>query len=97
MTAEMFKAWESEGTEWLYVILNDFMTHERLLQDLKESEILGIFKQKGDVLECGSYRGIKLLEIGLTLLTLMAAIAARTYSIMTQMAAIAATRFCRYF
>src|SRR6218665_3063618 len=45
--------------------LNDFMRNERLPDDLKISEIVTIFKQKGDAMECGNYRGIKLLEIGL--------------------------------
>ena len=31
------------------------------------SEIVSIFKQKGDSMECGSYRGVKLLEHALKL------------------------------
>ncbi len=65
MTAEMFKALDHTGIDCLYIILNDFMRQERLPQDLKESEILALYKQKGDVMECGNYRGIKLLEVGL--------------------------------
>src|ERR1700733_2360735 len=65
ITAEMFKAMDKESVEWLFVILNDFMRSERLPDDLKISEIVTIFKQKGDAMECGNYRGIKLLEIGL--------------------------------
>jgi len=38
---------------------------ERIPDDLKESEIVTIYKQKGDALECGNDRGIKLLEIAL--------------------------------
>lgn len=65
MTAEMLKILDQDGTVWLHTILNDFMKQERLPDDLKASEIITLYKQKGDVLECGSYRGIKLLEIGL--------------------------------
>src|SRR6218665_1453331 len=65
MTAEMFKAMDKESVEWLFIILNDFMRNERLPDDLKINEIVTIFKQKGDAMECGNYRGIKLLEIGL--------------------------------
>jgi len=31
-------------------------------EDWKSSVILPIYKRKGDPMECGSYRGIKLLE-----------------------------------
>ena len=31
-------------------------------EDWKSSVILPIYKEKGDPMECGSYRGIKLLE-----------------------------------
>ena len=31
-------------------------------RDWKDSWMVKIYKQKGDVLECGNYRGIKLLE-----------------------------------
>jgi|SRR6218665_1004555 len=49
----------------IHPILNDFMKLERLPQDLNESEILALYKQKGAVMHCENYRGIKQLEIGL--------------------------------
>ena len=49
----------------LHTILNEFLRDDRIPGDLKESEIVTIYKQKGDALECGNYRGIKLLEIAL--------------------------------
>src|SRR6218665_27839 len=64
MTDDMFKALDHTGNDCLYIILNDFMRQERLPRDLKESEILALYKQKGDVMECGNYRGIKLLKVG---------------------------------
>ena len=54
---------DRDGVDWLYIILNDFLKQEKIPDDLKESEIVAIYKQKGDILECGNYRGIKLLEI----------------------------------
>jgi len=65
ITAEMIKALDELGVDWLHKILNEFLTDERIPSDLKKSEIVTIYKQKGDALECGSYRGIKLLEIAL--------------------------------
>jgi len=65
ITAEMFKALGHDGIDWLYVILNDFLKQEKLPDDMKESEIVTIYKQKGDALDYGNYRGIKLLEIAL--------------------------------
>jgi len=65
ITAEMFKALCHDGIDWLYVILNDFVKQEKLPDDMKESEIFAIYKQTGDALECGNYRGIKLLKIAL--------------------------------
>jgi len=50
---------------WLHTILNNFWKQEKLPGDLKESEIVTIYKQKGDALECGNYRRIKLLETAL--------------------------------
>jgi len=65
ITAEMIKALDELGVDWLHTILNEFLTDERVPGDLKESEIVTIHKQKGDALERGNYRGIKLLEIAL--------------------------------
>ena len=62
ITIEMLKPLEDAGIEWLYTILNDMFAQEKLPDDLKASEIVTIYKQKGDALECGNYRGIKLLE-----------------------------------
>jgi len=40
------------------------MKNKKLPNDMKESKIV-IYQQKGDAVECGNYRGIKLLEIAL--------------------------------
>jgi hypothetical protein len=47
ITAEMIKALGQDGIDWLYIILNDFMKNETLPTDMKESEIVTIYKQKG--------------------------------------------------
>ena len=53
ITAEMTKALDELGLDWLHTILNEFVTDERVPDGLKESEIVTIYKQKGDALECG--------------------------------------------
>ena|SRR6218665_2460578 len=65
ITAEMFKALEQDGIDWLHTILTGFMKKDRLPQDFKNIEKLASYKQKGDVMRCVNYRGIELLEIGL--------------------------------
>lgn len=65
ISAEMLKALGQDGLDWLHAILNNFWKNEKLPGDLKESEIVTIYKQKGDALDCGNYRGIKLLETAL--------------------------------
>jgi len=50
------------NSEWIGFILNGLLKDERIPDDLKESEIVTMYKKKGDALECGNDRGIKLLE-----------------------------------
>jgi len=38
------------GVDWLHTILNEFLRDERIPGDLKESEIVTIYKQTGDAL-----------------------------------------------
>jgi len=56
ITAEMIEALGQDGIDWLIIILNDFMKNENPPNDMKESEIVTIYKQKGNTLECGNYR-----------------------------------------
>jgi len=46
----MIKALDELGVDWLHTILNEFLTDERVSSDLKENEIVTIYKQKGDAL-----------------------------------------------
>ena len=62
ITAEMLNALGEDGIEWIYIILNNFLQQEKLCFDMKESEIVTIYKPKGDAMECANYRWIKLLE-----------------------------------
>jgi len=59
----IFKALAQDGIDWLYIILNDFMKNEKLPNDLKETEIVTIYKQKVDALNLETT--VKLLEVAL--------------------------------
>jgi hypothetical protein len=56
------------GVEVLKTICNRILNGEGIPQDWKESVLIPLYKGKGDVRECGSYRGVKLLEHGLKVL-----------------------------
>ena len=62
LTAEMIQATEGIGTQWLLDICNGIVKAGCIPEDWKSSVILPIYKGKGDPMECGSYRKIKLLE-----------------------------------
>jgi len=62
LSAEMIQAAEGIGTQWLLDLCNGIVKEGCIPEDWKLSVILPIYKGKGDPLECGSYRGIKLLE-----------------------------------
>ena len=46
ISAKIIEAFDELGVEWLRTILNDFLTNERVPGDVKESEIVTIYKQK---------------------------------------------------
>ena len=46
----------------MHEILKRVWEEEQMPEEWKKSEIVPIYKQKGDPLECGKFRGIKLLE-----------------------------------
>jgi len=58
----MIQATEGVGTQWLLDLCNGIVKEGCIPEDWKLSVILPIYKGKGDPVECGSYRGIKLLE-----------------------------------
>ena len=62
LTAEMMQATEVIGTQWLLDLCNGIVKEGCIPEFWKSSVILPIYMGKGDPMECGSYRGIKLLE-----------------------------------
>ena len=61
----MIKAAGEQAVDWLTSICNRIMKEEAIPESWQMSELVPIYKGKGDVLECGSSRGIKLLEYGM--------------------------------
>jgi len=62
LTAEMIQATEGIGTQWLLDLCNGIVKEGCIPEDWKSNVILPIYKGKGDPMERGSYRGIKLFE-----------------------------------
>ena len=60
--AEMIQATGDIGTEWILDLCNGIAKEGSIPEDWKSSVVLPIYKCKGDLMECGSYRGIKLFE-----------------------------------
>jgi len=50
------------GTQWILDLCNGIAKEGSIPEDWKSSVVLPIYKGKGDPMECGSHRNIKLLE-----------------------------------
>jgi len=62
LVAEMIQSTGDIGTQWILDLCNGIVKEGCIPEDQKSSMVLPIYKGKGDPMECGSYRGIKLLE-----------------------------------
>ena len=51
--------------EWMTDLLNNIIEEGRIPTDWTKSTLVPLYKGKGDPLQCGSYRAIKLLEQGM--------------------------------
>ena len=65
VTADLFTALGGEGRELLWDLIREVWKEEQIPDEWRQSVILPIYKRKGDILECGNYRAIKLMEHGL--------------------------------
>ena len=54
VTAEMIKAAGEQAVDWLTSICNRIVKEEAIPESWQMSELVAIYKGKGDVLECGS-------------------------------------------
>src|SRR5664279_1828423 len=62
VVVDMIKAAGVSGTAWVTDVCNAVVKEGRIPDDWSKSCMMNVYKGKGDALECGSYRGIKLLE-----------------------------------
>jgi len=62
LVAEMIQTTGDIGTQWILDLCNGIVKKDCFPEDWKSSVVLPIYKGKGDPVECGSYREIKLLE-----------------------------------
>ena len=62
VTVEILQAAGEAGIRWVMEICNAVLKEGKVPEDWKRSWIVSVYKGKGDALECGSYRGIKLLD-----------------------------------
>ena len=62
IVAEMVKASGDTGIELITSLANQIMKDSVIPQDWQSSVIVNCFKAKGDALERGNYRGLKLVD-----------------------------------
>jgi len=62
LPVEVWKSLGITGIEYLKQELNKIMQEEKIPDEWRKSTLMPIFKNKGDIMECGNYRGIKLIS-----------------------------------
>jgi len=62
LVTEMIQATGDIGIQWILDLCNGILKEGSIPGDWKSSEVLPVYKGKGDPMECGSYKGIKLLK-----------------------------------
>ena len=65
VTSDLLKLAGKESVKELTRIFNEIMKKGELPEDWKSSYTIPIYKGKGDALQCGNYRGVRLLEHGM--------------------------------
>ena len=59
---EVWKALGREGVDMLHQLTREIMENEVIPEKWRESTLIPIFKDKGDIQSCENYRGIKLMS-----------------------------------
>ena len=59
---EVWKSLGKEGTDALWDLMKKIWQQEAIPEEWKKSTLVPIYKGKGDIQDCGNYRGIKLMS-----------------------------------
>ena len=59
---EIWKRLGEESSEMLWDLMRKIYRQEKMPKEWRESFIIPIYQEKGDIQDCGNYRGIKLLS-----------------------------------
>ena len=62
VVAEMLRASGDLGVQWVTDLCNKIVQEGKISSDWRKSWMVKVYKGKGDALDCGYYRGIKLLD-----------------------------------
>ena len=65
VTSDLLRAAGRVGLRELTNIMNEKLYGEKIPEDWQNSTTIPIYKGKGDAMECGKYRGVRLLEHGM--------------------------------
>ena len=60
--AEAWKSLGEQGIDLLWVLMRKIFEKERMPEQWRESIIVPVYKEKGDIQDCSNYRGIKLMS-----------------------------------
>ena len=59
------EVWKYVGDQkimWLTKLFNQNLWSKKIPKELRRSTLVPIYKNKGDILDCSNYRGIKLMS-----------------------------------
>ena len=55
-------AWEEDGIDMLWDLMQKIYEQEKMTEEWRASTIVPIYKEKGDIQDCGNYKGVKLMS-----------------------------------
>ena len=62
ITVDVWKSLGEEGIYMLWDLMEKIHQEENMPEEWRDSVIVPIYKEKGDIQECGNYRGVKLMS-----------------------------------